>query len=292
MGAGRGVRGRHRLIRPSGISTGSARLRAHDRLHDGIGLLAGGANVIMQLAMLPVGHGVVESRVESGRIDRHPIKRARTTLTYLAVATGGTDDDKRRLRRQVDRVHAQVKSGPGAAVPYDAFDAHLQLWVAACLYWGTEDVHQRLHGTLPAHQAEEFYRRGAAYGTTLQVPQELWPPDRAAFERYWRMRLEEISMDDATRGYLQRLARLDFLPFPLGRLFGPLNRFITLGFLPPEFRRELQLPWSPRQQRRFDRWLGAAAAVNRRMPTVLRQFPFNALLRDARRRIRRGRPLI
>ena len=52
----------------------------------GVGLLAGAANVIMQLASPGVGYGVMESRVESGRIDRHPIKRARTTFTYLAVA--------------------------------------------------------------------------------------------------------------------------------------------------------------------------------------------------------------
>ena len=40
----------------------------------------------MQLARPGAGYGVMESRVESGRADRHPIKRARTTLTYLAVA--------------------------------------------------------------------------------------------------------------------------------------------------------------------------------------------------------------
>jgi uncharacterized protein (DUF2236 family) len=53
----------------------------------GIALLAGPANVIMQLSHPSVGYGVKESRVESGRIDRHPIKRARTTFTYLAAET-------------------------------------------------------------------------------------------------------------------------------------------------------------------------------------------------------------
>ena len=52
----------------------------------GVALLAGPANVIMELARPGVGYGVLESRVESGRADRHPIKRARTTFTYLAVA--------------------------------------------------------------------------------------------------------------------------------------------------------------------------------------------------------------
>ena len=60
----------------------------------GVALLAGPANVIMQLARPGVGYGVLESRVESGRADLHPIKRARTTFTYLAVAVAGTETQK------------------------------------------------------------------------------------------------------------------------------------------------------------------------------------------------------
>src|SRR6202022_881226 len=88
-----------------------------DRGFMGSALLAGPANVIMQLARPGVGYGVVESRVESGRIDRHPIKRARTTFTYLAVATQGSEAQKAAFRRAVNRAHAQVYStadSPGA----------------------------------------------------------------------------------------------------------------------------------------------------------------------------------
>ncbi len=54
---------------------------------DGVGaVLAGTANVIMQLALAPVGYGVLESTVESGQVTLHPVKRARTTFAYLAVA--------------------------------------------------------------------------------------------------------------------------------------------------------------------------------------------------------------
>src|SRR3979409_651955 len=76
----------------------------------GVGLLLGPANVIMQLARPGVGYGVMESRVESGRVDRHPIKRARTTFTYLAVATNGSDEQKTAFRRAVNGAQAQVAS--------------------------------------------------------------------------------------------------------------------------------------------------------------------------------------
>ena len=72
----------------------------------GLSLAAGGANVIMQLARLPVGRGVAESRVDSGRVDRHPIKRLRTTTAYLLIAMLGTEAERTELRRQIDRVHA------------------------------------------------------------------------------------------------------------------------------------------------------------------------------------------
>src|SRR6516165_1045700 len=94
----------------------------------GVALLAGPANVIMQLARPGVGYGVLESRVESGRVDLHPIKRARTTFTYLAVATGGSDAQKEAFRQAVNRAHAQVSSPAAGPVQYNAFDVDLQLW--------------------------------------------------------------------------------------------------------------------------------------------------------------------
>src|SRR6201993_4129348 len=78
----------------------------------GMALLLGPANVIMQLARPGVGYGVLESRVESGRVDLHPIKRARTTFTYLAVATAGSDAQKDAFRQAVNRAHAEVYSTP------------------------------------------------------------------------------------------------------------------------------------------------------------------------------------
>src|SRR4029453_8387193 len=98
----------------------------------GVALLAGPANVIMQLAQTGVGYGVLESRVESGRVDRHPIKRARTTFTYLTVATNGSDEQKAAFRRAVNRAHPQVYSTDESPVKYYAFDRGLQLWVGAC----------------------------------------------------------------------------------------------------------------------------------------------------------------
>ncbi len=136
----------------------------------GIALLAGPANVVMQLARPPVGHGVVESTVESGQLFRHPLKRARTTFTYLAVALHGTDTERRAYRRAVDTVHAAVRSTPSSPVAYSAFDPDLQLWVAGCLYRGIVDTRTAFLGPDDPATAERVYAASAALATTLQVP--------------------------------------------------------------------------------------------------------------------------
>jgi uncharacterized protein (DUF2236 family) len=133
----------------------------------GVALLAGPANVIMQLANPAVGYGVVESRVDSGRTDLHPIKRARTTFTYLAVATRGSDAQKAAYRRAVNKAHAQVYSTEDSPVKYNAFDTNLQLWVAACLYKGGVDVFRMFIGELDDEAADQHYRDSVTMGTTL-----------------------------------------------------------------------------------------------------------------------------
>jgi uncharacterized protein (DUF2236 family) len=262
----------------------------------GVALLAGPANVIMQLARPGVGYGVLESRVESGRVDLHPIKRARTTFTYLAVATAGDDAQKAAFRRAVNRAHAQVYSTPDSPVAYNAFDPELQLWVGACLYKGAVDVYRIFIGEMDDQTAERHYREGMTLGTTLQVPPRTWPPDRAAFDRYWRASLEKVHIDDTVRDYLYPIAAARVrgmkLPGPLQRCSESVALLITTGFLPQRFRDEMRLPWDAAKQRRFDRLMAVLRAVNHLMPRPVRQFPFNVLLWDLDRRIRTGRPLV
>lgn len=262
----------------------------------GIALLAGPANVIMQLARPAVGYGVVESRVESGRLDLHPIKRARTTFTYLAVATVGSDAQKAAFRRAVNRAHAQVYSTPESPVHYNAFDPDLQLWVAACLYKGAVDVYRTFVGELDDEEADRHYRDGMALATTLQVPPEMWPKDRAAFDRYWQESLDQVHIDDVVREYLYPIAaaRLPGVPIPgvLRKIPESIALLITTGFLPQRFRDEMRLPWDAHKQRRFDQLMAMLGTANRMMPPIVRQFPFNLMLWDLDRRIRTGRPLV
>ncbi|VEG51145.1 FadD27 [Mycolicibacterium aurum] len=253
---------------------------------------AGAANVVMQLSRPGVGHGVAESKVESGNLMKHPWKRARTTFQYLAVAVMGSDDDRAAFRDAVNEAHRHVKSGPSSPVRYNAFDRELQMWVAACLFVGLEDTYQLLRGEMTPEQSEQFYLSSWTLGTTLQVTADQWPPTRAAFDDYWDSACELVTMDDVVRSYLTDLVDLRMISPVLALPFRPLLTFLTAGFLAPVFRDALGLTWGSARQRVFERLFLTVALVNRFLPGFIRQGGSHVLLADVRRRVRRHRQLV
>ncbi|ORB71905.1 oxygenase MpaB family protein [Mycobacterium scrofulaceum] len=251
-------------------------------------LLLPAANVIMQLSLPGVGYGVLESPVDSGNVYKHPFKRARTTGTYLAVATIGTESDRALIRGAVDAVHRQVRSTSSSPMSYNAFDPKLQLWVAACLYRYFVDQHEFLHGPLDGAAADAVYLDARRLGTTLQVPEGMWPPDRAAFDEYWKRTLDELRIDPPVREHLRGVASLAFLPKPLQVPAGPFNLFATTGFLAPEFRALMRLDWSAAQQRRFGWLLSALRLADLFLPHGIWILSYRIYLWDMRFRARRG----
>lgn len=255
-------------------------------------LAVGGANIVMQLANLGVGHGVATSPVDSGNLFLHPIKRARTTFGYVMITLVGTDAERQALGAAVTEVHRRVRSGSTGPVRFSAMDPKLQLWVAACIYRGLEDAHRLLHGDADPERLDFLYAHAARLGTTLQVPAEAWPTDRAAFDEYWEAAVAEIRMDDLTRAYLWDFTRLAFLPVPLPQLLGRLHQAITAGFLDEPFRRELGLPWGRAEQAVARSARRAIRLGNALTPPPLRQLPLDLYLWDMRRRLRNGRNIL
>ncbi len=185
---------------------------------------------------------------------------------------------------------------PESQVAYNAFDKDLQLWVAACLYKGFVDVVRIFVGEMDDEWADHHYREGTKLGTTLQVPAQMWPADRKAFDEYWQQSLDRVHIDDAVRDYLYPIAAGRIAganpPRWLGRRLDAVNLFITTGFLPQRFRDEMNLPWDEAKQRRFNRVMEALGRINNLLPRAVRRFPFNWMLKDLDWRIRTGRPLV
>ncbi|MGH3744254.1 MAG: oxygenase MpaB family protein [Mycobacteriales bacterium] len=254
--------------------------------------VAGASNVIMQLSWPGVGYGVKESTVDSGNALKHPVKRGRTTFTYLAVALLGTDEDRAHFRRAVNKQHVQVRSTDASPVEYSAMDPELQLWVAACLYYGTVDISERMFGPMDDQSADDLYAYCARFGTSLQVRDGMWPADRDAFAAYWQEGVAKAHIDEPIRQYLDSLSRLENLPAVFRRRYAEKSMFWTRGFLPPEFRAQMGYSWSEDEEAELNRRMRRLGRVQRLLPTPVRIFPFNLLLWDMRRRYRKGIALV
>ena len=260
---------------------------------DGVAVFLGGpANVIMQLSWPEVGYGVVESRVHSGSAMKRPFKRFRTTIGYLGVALLGTDELRDAFREAINGQHRQVRSTPESPVRYNAFNRELQLWVASCLYYGSRDFVVRMHGPMSDHEEEVLLRSAARLGTSLQVPEDMWHSDRAAFEGYWAEGLARVRIDPPVRKYLMTILDHEILPFPLNKIAGPLGRWVNTGFLPAEIRDAMGLSWSTRDERRHARLVRLIGRLNEPLPRLIRLFPLNAMMLNLRLRHRFGKPLV
>ena len=252
------------------------------RPHLGTELTARLWRALQSRAVLGVGYGVAEHSTTLVR----PIDRLRTTMTYVYAVTLGTPEEKRAVVRLVNRAHVPVRSDR-----YNAFDPDLQLWVAATLYRNGSDMFVRFFGDLSEADKERLYRQSAVYGTALQVKESMWPADRAAFGEYWDRMIETVEIDDQVRAFVRKLLSGGDAP-PVIRLLMPMQRFFTIGLLPPRLREEFRLPWSPRDQRRFDRVMQVLPGVYRRIPRQVRQLPATYYLRDMRRRLAAHKHLI
>lgn len=147
---------------------------------------------------------MLESRVESGRVDLHPIKRARTTFTYLAVATMGSDEQKRAIRRAVDRV--QAYSTDESPVKYHAFDKDLQLWVGACLYKGGVDVYRLFVGEMDQELRIATTAMASRRAPRSRCPRTCGPRPARRSTGTGRESLQKVHIDDAVREYLWPIA--------------------------------------------------------------------------------------
>lgn len=258
-----------------------------------LGPTIAGSNVIMQLANPKVGYGVNESRVDSGNAIKRPIKRGRTTGTFLAVALLGNADDQAFVHREVGKIHQQVYSTPQSPVRYSASDARLQLWVAVCLLKYFIDQYELLYGPLTARERELVVQQAHPLGTALNVPLSKWPRSYDALVAYWSSEVTKLRIDPPVRAELQSLSDLSFLEYRAGRLgtlahrtLGPSMAYVISAGLPDDIRELMGWRWSERHARRYRATLAGFRLIDPVMrPVVKGMLHLNLLDLRVRRRL-------
>ena len=252
------------------------------------------ANVVMQLANPAVGYGVVESRVDRGRGDLRPIKRARTTAQYLAVATLGSESDREFFHEAVHQIHAQVTSTGASPVSYNANHAGYQLWVALCLVRYYTDQWQMMHGPLAGADLDRIIEMARPLGTTLNVPETRWPATWAEYEQRFAEGLEDVEIDDTVRDYLQSLADFRVLEIRMKQLgtlahktIGPWSLSMTKFGVPRRIRDEMRWELTPVDLRRRRIVLTLTSVLEKVFPRPLRAY-YTLNIADLRMRRRLG----
>ncbi|PPF20063.1 oxygenase MpaB family protein [Rathayibacter rathayi] len=244
-----------------------------DVFREGVFLVAGARAILLQIAYPAVGQGVAEH----SDFVRRAANRLHGTLSYLYVLHYGTAEDVRAVRRRVTRAHLPVR-GPG----YTAFDPELQRWVAATLTQSMLQLYEGAFGALTEEEADDIVRRSVVVGAALQMPEELWPDSRAAFDAYWQRELGRLEVTPAARRVAQDLLGPSIAAWYL-RPLGPYLRLMTAGLLPAELREPFGFRWSARQEARFERAVGCTFAIYRRLPAAFRTAPSRYYLARVRR---------
>lgn len=245
-------------------------------------LVGGGRALLLQVALPPVGRGVVEHSDFAERV----MDRLHATMTFMCAAVFASPEEFAVVRRQVNRAHAPVRAeASGDAPAYNAYDPQLQLWVAATLYRTMVELHETVFGPLSDDERERVYREYTRLGANLQVPPSSWPPTRAAFEEYWSSMLGRLSVDDDVRALAGQILYPRNVPWWM-RLLLPDARLVTAGLLPESVREEYRLPWDAERQSRYERWMRRLARWYPRVPARLRHATRDAYLRRVRRLVR------
>ncbi len=235
---------------------------------DGVLVLGGARAILLQVADPVVAAGVARHSDFAHR----PVERLRNTLTFAYAVVLGTPEDAAAVTTHVNRAHRPVNR---------AEDAELQLWVAATLYDTAALVHERVFGATADALADEVYRDYAALGTSLQMPADLWPADRADFARYRDARVAGLLVTDEAR----QIAHDLFAPLtaPAWLRAGlPLAQLLTIDLLPAALRDAYGFDWTARNRRRARRAWGVIRILVRVTPHRLRAWPYRHYLRRLR----------
>ncbi|WP_079100139.1 oxygenase MpaB family protein [Streptomyces sp. WMMB 322] len=269
--------------------------------------LAGEVRVLLTLPAaltMQVAHPAVSAGVDEYSVFRtDPWGRAeRSVASVQRWVYGGAEavEEGRRLRR----LHRDIRGVDAHGREYHALTPANYAWVHATGFPVFQHSRRYL-GARPYTQDEErqLYAEWLQVGRVLGIQDRDMPQTLEEFWPYYRRMLrEEVERTLVVEELVsvgRRVPPPDRGPRPvrvLLRLLWPVlrpafarfQRFVTIGFMPPDAREAIGLPWSPRQERRLVRLGRVTGALVPRLPERLRFLPPAYAARKAYREGRRA----
>ena len=251
--------------------------------------LIGPRPAVLQNMLPELGQGVLDHSVffsdTSARIKR--------SLPPIFKTVYGSDDDN--TGQQVRDFHHQIKgfmpTGQGKTDRYHALDPDTYFWAHATfveqvLYFADTFVKR-----LTEAEKDQIYLESKTWYRRYGVSERPMPADYQEFEKYWDHMMERVLIAHPTAKYGVGYVTKGF-PCPKGvsplvwravaPVFNPLAAFLTTGGMPPRARALLGLPWSDRQERRYQRFTAVwrSRPVNMLWDHLPMRLRYNGFARD------------
>ncbi|KAF7623077.1 hypothetical protein AFLA_010387 [Aspergillus flavus NRRL3357] len=113
------------------------------------------------------------------------------TLLYV-YGVIGTPEERDYVSKMVNKAHRGVRGRN-----YNAMDPKQQLWVASCFFVASLTVQETFFGLLDDQSKEVLYKDATRFGTSLQVPLEMWPENVNEFWEYWNHEIHHFEVTSA-----------------------------------------------------------------------------------------------
>ncbi len=251
-------------------------------------LLAGGRALLMQLAHPKIAAGVAEH----SKFRNDPLGRLYRTMSVMWSIVFDPTAPARAALQRVNAIHARVHGiVPAAepaygAMPYNAFEQQLLLWVHATLIDTAMVAYGLLVKTLTVEEQSSYYEDSKTLARLFEIDDAIVPASLSEFNAYMEQMLAGPAL--AVGPTAKTLTQPILYPQPwLLRPGGPLFRLLTAGFLPQRLRRDYEISWDDRRGKNFRR---AVTGIRRLLPIVAAPLRIVPHARRAERQLRSDSP--
>ena len=253
--------------------------------------LLGPRAAVLQNMLPSLGQGVEDHSVWFAET----LARLERSIPPIYNTVYGADGEA--AGHQVRDFHRHIKGRLPDGSPYSALNPATYYWAHATfvehMVVATDTFIRRLseeeRDRIVAESATWYVRYGVSardLPTTWREFEAYW--DHALAERLVAHRTAKYGVGYATKGWPRPKQVPPLLWWLARRPVNTFSAFLTIGGLPPRARELLDLPWSERQERRYQRfaaWWRALAPVYDRLPARWRMhpIPLRAYRREGRR---------
>lgn len=224
--------------------------------------LIGPRPAVLQNMLAELGQGVLDHST----FFSDTAERLKRTIPPIFKTVYGSEEQN--AGTQVRDFHTNIKGdmpGPDGAPAgrYHALDPETYYWAHATFVEQVIYFADTFVKRLSEAEKEQIYLESKTWYRRYGVSDRPQPATYAEFVQYWDRMLDEVAVAHKSARYGVGYVTKGF-PCPKGvnpvawkivaKVFDPVAAFITTGGLPPRARDLLGLPWTERQERRYQRF--------------------------------------